>query len=64
MTPAAVALRFLTQRGIAVIPRSSNPDRIVSNLADAAAPSFELSKEEMEALYALDEGGGDWQNIL
>jgi diketogulonate reductase-like aldo/keto reductase len=64
VTPAAVALRFLTQRGIAVIPRSSNPDRIRTNLADAAAPSFGLSEEEMEALYALDEGGGDWQNIL
>lgn len=64
VTPAAVALRFLTQRGIAVIPRSSNPDRIRSNLADAAAPSFELSEADMEALYALDEGGGDWQKIL
>jgi len=64
VTPAAVALRFLTQRGIAVIPRSSNPDRIRSNLADAAAPSFDLSAEEMDELYALDEGGGDWQKIL
>lgn len=63
-SPAAVALRFLTQRGIAVIPRSSNPDRIRSNLADAAAPSFDLSEADMEQLYTLDEKGGDWQNIL
>jgi diketogulonate reductase-like aldo/keto reductase len=64
VTPAAVALRFLTQRGIAVIPRSSNPDRIKDNLDVAANPSFDLSESEMEELYGLDEGGGTWQDIL
>lgn len=50
-TPAQVLLRFLTQKGIAVIPRSANPEHIRENfdLFD-----FTLTVEEMARLTALD----------
>ena len=50
-TPAQVLLRFLTQKGIIVIPRSTKPDHIKENfdLFD-----FELSTDEMSQLSALD----------
>ncbi len=50
-TPAQVLLRFLTQKGIAVIPRSSQPTHIKENfdLFD-----FILTAEEMALLSALD----------
>ena len=62
-TPATIALRWLAQRGIAVIPKSSKAARIASNLEDAAVESFVLTDAEMELLYGLDEGGGAWQEI-
>ena len=50
-TPAQVLLRFLTQKDIIVIPRSTNPDHIKENfdLFD-----FELTADEMAQLSALD----------
>ena len=50
-TPAQVLLRFLTQKGIIVIPRSTKPEHIKENfdLFD-----FELSTDEMSQLSALD----------
>lgn len=56
-------MRWLAQRGIAVIPKSSKPERIVSNLEDAAVESFVLTHAEMELLFGLDKGGGAWQEI-
>lgn len=50
-TPAQIALRFLTQQGIAVIPKSSDPKRRRENLA---VFDFELTHEEMSALRLLD----------
>ncbi|EFA09575.1 Alcohol dehydrogenase [NADP(+)] A-like Protein [Tribolium castaneum] len=52
-TPAQVALRFLIQRGIAVIPKSVTPKRIDENrkLFD-----FVLSDDEMKTLYGLNVG--------
>jgi D-xylose reductase len=52
-TPAQVLLRWATQRGVAVIPKSNNPKRLAQNLD---INSFELSKEEIEAISALDRG--------
>lgn len=50
-TPAQILLRFLTQKGIAVIPRSTKPEHIKKNfdLFD-----FSLTNEEMTQLSALD----------
>ena len=49
--PAQVLLRFLTQKGIAVIPRSTQPEHIKENfdLFD-----FALTAEELARLSALD----------
>jgi len=50
-TPAQILLRFLTQKGIVVIPRSTQPEHIKENfdLFD-----FALTTEEMAQLSALD----------
>ncbi|KAF1846115.1 Aldo/keto reductase [Cucurbitaria berberidis CBS 394.84] len=52
-TPAQVLLRWATQRNIAVIPKSNNKDRLAQNLD---VTSFDLSKEELESISALDKG--------
>lgn len=54
-SPAQVLLRWATQRGIAVIPKSNNPDRLKQNL-EVGSGAFELSKEQMDAISALDQG--------
>ena len=51
-TPAQVALRFLMQSGVAVIPKSIHDVRIEENLASAG---FDLTADEMERLAAMDE---------
>lgn len=50
-TPAQVALRFLVQQGIAVIPKSVHPERIRENLD---VGDFALTEAEMAALAAVD----------
>ena len=50
-TPAQVLLRFLTQKGIAVIPRSTKPAHIRENIA---LFDFTLTLEELAQLTALD----------
>ena len=50
-TAAQVLLRWATQRGVAVIPKSNNQSRLAQNL-DVC--SFDLSKEEVEKISALD----------
>ncbi|CAH1363923.1 unnamed protein product [Tenebrio molitor] len=52
-TPGQILLRHLVQQDIIVIPKSSNPDRIKSNID---LFDFELSEEDMCALNALDRG--------
>ena len=52
-TPAQVLIRWSIQLGNVVIPRSSNPERIKSNLDMF---DFELSDEEMATLNDLDDG--------
>ena len=54
-TPAQVLLRWATQRNIAVIPKSNNVDRLKQNL-EVGAGSFDLTKEEIDAISALDKG--------
>ncbi|GAB6031864.1 hypothetical protein CHUAL_010261 [Chamberlinius hualienensis] len=49
--PAQILLRFLMQRGIAVIPKSVTPKRIKSNFD---VFNFALTVDEMKAIKALD----------
>ena len=51
VTSAQVILRWNLQRGVVVIPGSSNPDHIRENLD---LFSFELTEEEMSRIAALD----------
>ena len=44
-------LRWLTQRGVVVIPKSVRKERIVENFNIF---DFELSAEDMDAILALD----------
>jgi len=50
-TPAQVLLRWATQRGVAVIPKSNNQHRLAQNLD---VTSFDLSAAELEAINGLN----------
>lgn len=50
-----IILKFELQEGAIVLPKSTNPARIESNLQ---LFDFELSEEDMNALRALDKGKG------
>jgi D-xylose reductase len=50
-TPAQVVLRWGIQRGTAVIPKTSQPERLKEN---KALFDFELTDEEMLAISALN----------
>lgn len=52
-TSAQVLLRWATQRGIAVIPKSNNKDRLQQNLE---VTDFDLQQDEIDAISALDKG--------
>lgn len=54
-TVGQVILRWLIQRDIVVIPKSSSPERQAENLAIF---DFSLSQEDMETIKKLDQGGG------
>jgi D-xylose reductase len=52
-TSAQVLLRWSTQRGIAIIPKSTNPGRAKANLESVA---FDLTEEDLKAISALNKG--------
>jgi diketogulonate reductase-like aldo/keto reductase len=52
-TPAQIVLRWDLQHGVVTIPKSGNPERLAEN---ARIFDFELSREDMSRLDALDEG--------
>ena len=52
-TTGQVALRFLVQNGIPVIPKSTHKERMAENLNIF---DFQLSSEEMLQIEALDQG--------
>lgn len=51
-TEAQIGLRYLVQKGISVIPKSTQPDRIFSN---ADLFDFELSAADMALIDTMDE---------
>lgn len=53
-TPAQVVLRWHTQLGHIVFPKSANPARIAENFDIF---DFELSQDELDAITALERGG-------
>lgn len=58
VTSAQVVLRWNLQRGVVVIPGSSNPEHIRENLD---VFGFALTEEEMQQIAALDRGEKhDW----
>ena len=52
-TPEQIALRYLVQRGISVIPKTTHVERMRENIAIL---DFQLTDAEMQALAALDTG--------
>lgn len=50
-TPAQVLLRWATQRGLAVIPKSNNKDRLIENLH---VTDFDLKEDELKSISALN----------
>lgn len=54
-TPAQVLLKWAIARGTVPLPKSTTAARIVENYG-AADPAWTLTREEMEAMKALDEG--------
>lgn len=59
-TVAQVALRFLTQRGIIVIPKTVRKERMSEN---ADCLGFDLTPAEMDAIRTLDIGHGSVLNF-
>lgn len=51
--PSQVLLRWSTQRGIAVIPKSNHPERLALNLD---VTGFDLTEEDMKTINSLDKG--------
>ncbi|KAL0563786.1 hypothetical protein V5O48_018277 [Marasmius crinis-equi] len=50
-SPAQVLLRWATQRGLAVVPKSNSEQRLVENLS---CDSFDLTEEELKSISALN----------
>jgi diketogulonate reductase-like aldo/keto reductase len=52
-TPAQIVLKYLLQRGIGVIPKTSNPARLQENYE---AWSIEFSEDDLKKLRTLSRG--------
>jgi D-xylose reductase len=51
-TPAQVLLRWSTQRGSAIIPKSTSVDKMIQNLESL---TFDLAQEEIDSITALNQ---------
>lgn len=54
-TPAQVALAYLIQLGVSVIPKTGNPERLEENFRAAA---LELTRAQMDAISATEDPSG------
>lgn len=52
-SPAQILLRWLIERGIVAIPKSTNPERLRQNLN---VYGFKLNEEDHQVLRNLDNG--------
>lgn len=52
-TPAQILLRWIIERGVATIPKSTNPERLKQNLNIF---DFSLTSDDMSLLAGLDQG--------
>lgn len=50
-TPAQVVLRWAVQRGTAIVPKTSRPERLAENIS---LFDFELSRDEMLSISRLN----------
>lgn len=55
-TPVQVALRYLTQLGISVIPKTTHKERMIENFKIF---DFELNAEEMQKIKRMDQSSPD-----
>jgi len=62
-TPAQVLLRWAVQKGCSVLPRSSNPSRIIEN-APENIEGWTLPDDEMERLDALEDKAAKGQTTM
>jgi D-xylose reductase len=53
LAPAQILLRWASQRGIAIIPKSNNQGRLEQNLAST---DFNLTEDQIKAISALNQG--------
>ncbi|ODV83209.1 hypothetical protein CANARDRAFT_100586 [[Candida] arabinofermentans NRRL YB-2248] len=53
VSPAKVLLRWSTQRGLLIIPKSNQKERLLANLK---INDFDLTQEELDAISSLDKG--------
>ena len=61
-TPAQVALRYLLDLNIVVIPKSNHKNRMIENLNIL---DFKLKEEDIKILSSLDTGrGGSWPSTM
>ena len=61
-TPAQIALKFLLQLDIVIIPKTVNKNRMIENLNIF---DFKIKDEDMKALSKLDTGrGGSWPSDM
>ncbi|KAG8952708.1 NAD(P)H-dependent D-xylose reductase (XR), partial [Tulasnella sp. 408] len=51
-SPAQVLLRWTTQRGIAIVPKSNSPERLLENLR---SNDFDLTQEQLDQISSLNQ---------
>ena len=53
-SPVAVVLRWTVSRGVAVVPRSGDPEHVKENLAAVEDPEFGLTEQELAELDRMN----------